>query len=225
MYLPLLFEIASLIASFCLLFITLIIATKCVFPITPKHRLHRWSFTVGFSLAIGFQLSVIGINGWLLMLVMASCGLMAFGMLFRLQDSHTALLVVVPSALNPTQAHIHLRNPTDTFTKQTYHELPQLLTILSQQGFKTAVLTSPMFVKETGTRPIHRLTRILAKTIDNIDIQSSSCWKHPLGTASLLFAKYLQKTTTLKNTSIIHWPQITLSLKLAREGEVVNLRF
>ncbi|WP_045409840.1 hypothetical protein [Vibrio jasicida] len=133
-------------------------------------------------------------------------------LVFRVQTATNATLVVVPNLLHRTHAQVHLASPTQAFSKQTYRELPILLSRLSELGFETVTLTSPMFVKEKKLRTLERLKKTLSEDIERIEVKRRHWTTVPMGILSLAVAKHLQRAPSLRKVSVTRWHQITLTL-------------
>ncbi|WP_322805396.1 hypothetical protein SO574_23465 (plasmid) [Vibrio alfacsensis] len=153
---------------------------------------------------------------------LAVCGGVALSWLmmcfvYRAQETPQSQLVVIPSMFNSRCAEVHLANPRQHFNRQTYRELPQLLQRLSELGFETVTLTSPMFAKGDELRALTRLKRILSVQVIRIEAAHIHWTTKPVGTLALCFAKYLQRASTLHSVNVTSWYQLTLTLNRTRK--------
>ena len=181
-------------------------------PLDPHHVRRRWLISAGigiltttFFIVQRFPTGHALAWGVLLIWVFAV-------LVFRLQASQKATLVVVPCLLRRAQAQVHLASPTQAFCKQTYRELPLTLHRLSQLGFKTVTLTSPMFAKDEKLRTLERLKATLNHEIEHIEVKRLHWTTVPMGILSLTAAKYLQRAPSLRKVSVTRWHRITLTL-------------
>lgn len=125
--------------------------------LTVHNRVKRWLSSVSMGVITSCFLLWLN-DSWEL----AVCGGVALSWLmmcfvYRAQETPQSQLVVIPSLFNSRCAEVHLANPRQHFNRQTYRELPQLLQRLSELGFETVTLTSPMFAKGDELRALTRL--------------------------------------------------------------------
>ncbi|MGE4262193.1 hypothetical protein [Shewanella sp.] len=126
---------------------------------------------------------------------------------------HDAELVVT-KPLFGHQVSVHLSNPFQDFTLQTYRELLALVEIMPCFGVTNIRLCSPMFYDANGRlRDFSLLERQLQRKNARLTNRPAERWQNLLGIAVLFFSRDPQKREKRHNIHLNSWHILHIHLR------------
>lgn len=132
--------------------------------------------------------------------------------MFIIKKEANSKLVTVPNMFDSQTVALHLASNNQSFDKETYRELKQLIRLLKCVNVKKVTLCSPMFFKDDEIRNTNILHRYLSSEIQSIESREISFKRKPLAVAYLLFNKHIRKTKSLQKLNIFKWYQFDIYL-------------